>query len=261
MSRGVEVWDPELYGRFADERSRPLHELMARVRAVEPARVVDLGCGDGALTATLSERWPGASVLGVDSSESMLAQAAARKSDRLSFVLGAIQEWRPEEPVDVLVSNAALQWVPHHVTLLPRLVSTLAPGGWLAVQVPGNFEAPSHALLRSLCNSDRWRSQLGTAGRWPSTPEPTDYVRELAGLGCSVDSWETTYAHVLAGPDPVLAWMRGTALRPVLARLSSSDGAEFEAEFGALLREAYPARPYGTVLPFRRIFAVAQVRA
>jgi trans-aconitate 2-methyltransferase len=254
------MWDPELYGRFADQRNRPFHELAGRIGAVSPARVVDLGCGDGSLTETLAARWPAASVLGVDSSESMLAEAALRKTDRLSFVLGKIQDWRPDGPVDVLVSNAALQWVPGHVSLLPRLVGALAPGGWLAIQVPGNFEAPSHDTLRRLCNSPRWNAQLGTAGRWPTMPTPSDYVRELAGLGCVVDSWETTYAQVLAGPDPVLTWMRGTALRPVLARLSASEAESFEAELGGLLREAYPAQSYGTVLPFRRIFAVAQVR-
>ena len=198
-------------------------------------------------------------MLGVDSSDSMLASSASRTTERLSFVLDRIQDWRPEGPVDVLVSNAALQWVPQHVSLLPRLVGSLAPGGWLAIQVPGNFEAPSHAALRSLCDSPRWSARIGTAGLWPSIPSPSDYVRELAGLGCVVDSWETTYAQVLAGPDPVLTWMRGTALRPVLARLSTAEAASFEAELGALLREAYPAQPYGTVLPFRRIFAVAQV--
>ncbi len=254
------MWDPELYGRFGDERSRPFHDLVGRIGATSPARVVDLGCGDGSLTATLAERWPSASVLGVDSSESMLADAAPRKSEWLSFVLGAIQDWRPEQPVDVLVSNAALQWVPEHMALLPRLVGALAPGGWLAIQVPGNFEAPSHVALRTLCDSARWRARLGPAGRWPSMPEPADYVRELTGLGGVVDSWETTYAQVLAGADPVLTWMRGTALRPILARLAPAEAAEFETELGALLREAYPAEPYGTVLPFRRIFAVAQVR-
>ena len=253
------MWDPEMYGRFADQRSRPFHELVARVGANAPGRVVDLGCGDGSLTEALAARWPSASVLGVDSSSSMLAGAAARASDRLSFTLGEIQDWKPDEPVDVLVSNAALQWVPGHMTLLPRFVGFLAPGGWLAIQVPGNFDAPSHALLRSLCTSPRWDAQLASAARWPPMPAPEDYVRELAGLGCVVDSWETTYAQVLAGPDAVLAWMRGTALRPVLARLSPSEAASFEAELGGLLREAYPPQPYGTVLPFRRIFAVAQV--
>jgi trans-aconitate 2-methyltransferase len=255
------MWDPELYGRFADQRNRPFHELVARIGATAPANVVDLGCGDGALTATLASRWPTASVLGVDSSEEMLASTASRKSDRLSFVLERIQDWGPSSPVDVLVSNAALQWVPRHLSLLPRFVSALAPGGWLAFQVPGNFEAPSHVTLRRLCDSPRWSDRLGTAGRWPSMPAPSDYISALASLGCAVDAWETTYAQVLQGDDPVLAWMRGTALRPVYARLSAEEAAEFDAELGAMLREAYPPQPYGTVLPFRRIFAVAQVQA
>jgi trans-aconitate 2-methyltransferase len=142
--------------------------------------------------------------------------------------------------------------------MLPLFVSALTPGGWLAIQVPGNFEAPSHTTLRTLCNSPRWSARLGMAGRWPSTATPSDYVGALAELGCAVDAWETTYAQVLQGVDPVLTWMRGTALRPVYARLSAEEAAEFEAELGAILREAYPAQPYGTVLPFRRIFAVAQ---
>jgi trans-aconitate 2-methyltransferase len=255
------MWDPEVYGRFADQRNRPFHELVARIGATAPAAVLDLGCGDGALTATLAERWPSASVLGVDSSEEMLAAAAARKTDRLSFVLGSIQDWRATSPVDVIVSNAALQWVPGHASLLPRFVSALAPGGWLALQVPGNFEAPSHTALWTLCNSPRWSDRLGTAGRWISSLSPSDYVGVLAGLGCTVDAWETTYAQVLQGADPVLTWMRGTALRPVYERLSAAEAAEFEAELGAMLREAYPPQPYGTVLPFRRIFAVAQAPA
>ena len=252
------MWDPELYGRFAGQRGRPFHELMARVGAAAPATVVDLGCGDGSLTATLADRWPSASVLGVDSSEEMLASAAARKSDRLSFELQRIEDWRPAAPVDVLVSNAALQWVPRHLSLLPRFVSALAPGGWLAFQVPGNFDAPSHTLLTELCDSPRWSDRLGTAGRRLSSLPAGEYVAALAALGCSVDAWETTYLQVLQGVDPVLTWLRGAALRPVYQRLSSEEAAEFDAEFGAMLREAYPPQPYGTVLPFRRIFAIAQ---
>lgn len=250
------MWDPEVYGRYADHRSRPFHELVQRVRAVAPASVVDLGCGDGSLTATLTQRWPEASVVGVDSSESMLAGAPAGPG--LRFELGTIEDWAPDGPVDVLVSNAALQWVPSHVALLPTLVAALAPGGWLALQVPGNWDAPSHTLLAALRESSRWKDRLADAGRGPAAPGPEEYVRVLAGLGCVVDAWETTYAQVLTGPDPVLGWVRGTALRPVLARLSAADAAEFEAEYGALLRDAYPAEPYGTVLPFRRVFAVAR---
>lgn len=256
------MWDPTQYARYADERSRPFHELIARIDAADPARVVDLGCGDGVLTATLAERWPAASVLGIDSSERMLAAAAPVAGPRLRFEPGAIEDWRPAGPVDVLVSNAALQWVPEHVEQLPRLTGAVRPGGWLAFQVPGNGDAPSHTLLADLRRSARWRDRLGTgAGRFPDTRDPSDYLDRLARLGCAVDAWETTYAHVLTGPDPVLEWVRGTALRPVLEMLSPAEAADFEADYGAALRAAYPSAPYGTVVPFRRVFVVARVGA
>jgi len=253
------MWDPVQYGRYADERGRPFHELMARVAADRPGFVADLGCGDGSLTATLAERWPEASVLGVDSSEAMLADAAALATSRLTFTAGRIEDWQPDRPVDVLVTNAALHWVPDHRSQLPRLVDLLAPGGWLAVQMPGNADAPSHRLLTDLRRSARWKDRLGPApDRWPDVAEPADYARQLLGCGCRVDAWETTYLHLLTGPDPVLEWVRGSGLRPVLAQLTAADAASFEADYGAALRSAYPAEPHGTVLPFRRIFFVAQ---
>jgi trans-aconitate 2-methyltransferase len=250
------MWDPAVYGEFEDLRGRPFGDLVGRVAAVDPASVVDLGCGDGSLTRTLAARWPGASVVGVDSSPAMLARAPA--GPRLEFRLGRIEDWAPERPVDVLVSNAALQWVPEHLALLPRLVGALAPGGWLAFQVPGNWSSPSHTILTELRSSPRWASRLAGADPGPGAVDPVDYLRALAGLGCAVDAWETTYAQVLDGADPVLAWVRGTALRPVLARLTAAEAAEFEGEYGERLRAAYPAEAFGTVLPFRRVFVVAR---
>jgi trans-aconitate 2-methyltransferase len=256
------MWDPVQYGVFGDERARPFGELLARVRAVQPARVVDLGCGDGGLTATLLDRWPAARVQGVDSSAEMLAGAADHAvPGRLSFVLGSIEEWRPQHPVDVLVSNAALHWVRGHPALLGRLVAALAPAGWLAVQVPANFDSPTHTELAAVCQSPRWRDRLGAVSRRnPPVLAPSAYLDLLAGSRCAVDVWETTYLHVLGGADPVLDWVRGTALRPVLAALADDPAAEaqFLAEYGERLRRAYPPRPHGTILPFRRIFAVAQ---
>jgi trans-aconitate 2-methyltransferase len=256
------MWDPAEYSAFADERSRPFFDLVARVPADQPDRVVDLGCGDGSLTATLAERWPAAVVSGVDSSPAMLAEAVRREvPGRLSFVPGDIAGWRPERPVDVLISNAALHWVPDHPALIGRLVSAVAPGGWLAFQVPANFDSPSHLELVALCGSPRWRDRLGAAGR-RAIPvlESGRYLDLLASAGCTADVWETTYLHVLPGPDPVLAWVRGTALRPVLAALAGDPAAQadFLAEYGERLRSVYPAACYGTVLPFRRIFAVAR---
>jgi trans-aconitate 2-methyltransferase len=254
-------WDPEQYLRFADERGRPFHDLLARVGAKEPRLVVDLGCGPGTLTRLLAERWPQARVEGVDSSYDMVQRAEAELSDlgeRAVATLADVREWEPQEPVDVLVSNATLQWVPGHVDLLERFAGWLAPGGWLAVQVPGNFGEPSHTLLAEVAARPRWEERLAEVPR-PSVEEPATYLARLAELGMDVDVWETTYLQVLPGEDAVLQWMRGTGLRPVLSALPDDDErAAFEAEYGELVRRAYPRRPFGTVLPYRRIFVVAR---
>jgi trans-aconitate 2-methyltransferase len=254
------MWDPARYQQFAAERARPFTDLLNRVGAVTPGYVVDLGCGPGDATALLAERWPQAYVLGLDSSPEMIEAARPHgRPGQLEFRLGDLRTWRPDRPVDVLVTNAVLQWIPGHVELLPSFVEALAPGGWLAVQVPGNQQSPAHAILSDLRASPRWLHLVGErASEHLAIEEPETYLDALAGLGCTVDAWETTYLHLLPGEDAVLTWMSGTALRPVLAELDERERAEFLAEYGARLREAYPRRPYGTVLPFRRVFAVAR---
>jgi trans-aconitate 2-methyltransferase len=252
-------WDPAGYLRFGDERARPFTDLLTRVGAREPRTVVDLGCGEGALTASLAQRWPGARVTGVDSSPEMLAAAAAHAvPGRVAFAPADVREWRPDEPVDVLVTNAVLHWVPGHAALLRRWAGQLAPGGWLALQVPGNWRAPTHALLAGLCRSPRWAGLVGDAApAEDAVLDPAGYLEVLAGAELAVEAWETTYLHVLSGADPVLAWVRSTVLRPVLALLEEDDAAELTAEYAAALRTAYPRRPDGTtLLPFRRVFAV-----
>jgi trans-aconitate 2-methyltransferase len=253
-------WDPEQYLRWRDERARPFHDLVARIGAANPGRVVDLGCGPGNLTRTLVDRWPGAVITGIDSSPEMVGAAAEYAvPGHLTFEVGDVTTWASHEPADVVVSNAVLQWVPGHLDLLARLVAGVAPDGWLAFQVPGNFDSPSHTAIAELRTSERWRALVGDgAVRGLSVATPEDYLDRLASLGCRVDVWETTYLHVLDGEDAVLEWVRGTALRPVLSVLDASDAAEFEEELRVRLRQAYPVRTYGTVLPFRRIFVVAQ---
>src|SRR6266576_3467087 len=235
------MWDPGQYQRFAGERGRPFSDLLTRVRASDPGYVLDLGCGPGNLTAALSERWPGADVVGVDNSPEMIGAAQTEAAARLSFALGDLREWRPARPVDVLVSNAVLQWVPGHLDLVRSWAGLLAPGGWLAIQLPGNYDQPSHAILLNRQAHD-----------------PDEYLDLLAPAGCEVDAWETTYLHVLHGPDPVTEWYRGTGLRPVLAALGPGQAEEFVADYGKQVREAYPPAPYGTGLPFRRVFVVAR---
>jgi trans-aconitate 2-methyltransferase len=251
-------WDPAVYLRYGGERARPFADLLTRVGAEAPSLVVDLGCGEGTMTATLAERWPAARVTGVDSSREMLAAASAVPG-RVEFVRGDVRDWAPDGPVDVVVSNAVLHWVPGHERLLTRWAGWLRPGGRLAVQVPGNFRAPTHALLAELCLSPRWARRLADAAPRPDAVlEPAGYFDVLRAAGLSPDVWETTYLHVLGGADPVLGWVRSTVLRPVLALLDDDAAAEFTAEYAAALRAAYPVRPDGTtLLPFRRVFAVA----
>jgi trans-aconitate 2-methyltransferase len=255
------AWDPATYLRYTDERARPFADLLGRVRHESPRVVVDLGCGEGALTAGLSQRWPGARIRGVDSSPEMLAAAAAHAvPDRVSFEPGDVRDWRPEEPVDVLVSNAVLHWVPGHQDLLSRWAGFLAPGGELAVQVPGNFRAPTHALLTELCRSPRWSARLAAVAPQPDAVlEPVGYLDVLTAAGLEADVWETTYLHVLRGADPVLGWVRGTVLRPVLGALDAEEVEDLTKAYAAGLLAAYPPRSDGTtVLPFRRIFAVGR---
>ncbi|MGA9747011.1 MAG: methyltransferase domain-containing protein, partial [Nocardioides sp.] len=205
---------------------------------------------------------PEARVVGVDSSAEMIAAAHPRATlsatCRLDFEVGDVRTWSSGEPIDVLVSNATLQWVPGHLDLLSRLVGQVRPGGWFAFQVPGNFGAPSHVILHELAAQAPYDEH--TAGvAFPDASGPETYLATLAELGCVVDAWETTYLHLLRGEDPVFTWVSGTGARPTLQALPIGLREDFVAEFKARLRAAYPARPYGTVLPFRRVFVVAQV--
>jgi trans-aconitate 2-methyltransferase len=256
------VWDPAQYLRFGDERSRPFFELTARIAADAPAAVVDLGCGPGTLTAALARRWPGAEVRGIDSSAEMIeaARALPDAGPRLSFALGDVRDFTPGGGVDVIVSNSVLQWVPDDLAVVARWAGFLRPGGWLAFGVPANFDQPAHRAIRDLAADDRWRAPL--AGVWfnRQSADPAQYVHLLAGAGLEVDAWETTYLHVLQGDDPVVEWYKGTGLRPVIAALPPEQAGEFLAEFRARMAQAYPAAPYGTVFPFRRVFAVAARR-
>lgn len=254
------MWDPGQYRKFIGERSRPFYELTGRIGAADPRFVVDLGCGPGDMTAELASRWPSAHVLGVDNSAEMIEAARAISVPGLRFECADVRDWQPGRLVDIIVASALLQWVPGHESLLPRWVDWLTGGGWLAFNIPGNFDSPAHVLLRELASSAQWRPLLRDAPLNRQARDPADYLEVLAGADCAVDAWETTYMQVLAGDDPVLEWYKGSALRPVIAALDEDQAAEFIGQYAALLRQAYPRRSYGTLLPFRRVFVVAQRR-
>jgi trans-aconitate 2-methyltransferase len=253
------MWDADQYERFRGERSRPFFDLLSRIPDQSYRSIIDLGCGTGDLTAALADHWPEARVHGVDLSEEMLAPARNRtEARRLDFLKGDLATWRPDAPADLIVSNAAIQWVQDHDAVFRHVASYLAPKGVLAVQMPANFESPSHTLLKKLSSSKRWAETLKKALRHDVVQPLASYVELGWALGLKVDAWETVYQHVLPGKDAVLEWMKGTGLRPVMKALEGADREAFLAAYGKKLRTVYPETPQGTQFPFRRIFFVAR---
>ncbi|MFJ4243709.1 trans-aconitate 2-methyltransferase [Streptomyces iakyrus] len=273
MPAAAPTWDPAQYLRHAGHRARPFADLLARLPdppTQPPAgrpRIADLGCGPGNVTALLAARWPTALITGYDNSPEMLDRAhvdhegPTSGGGRLDFGHADVRTWTPKEPFDLIVSNATLQWVPGHAERFADWTAGLKPGGTLAFQVPGNFDAPSHRLMRDIAALPRWHDRLdGVLRHADAVLDPEAYLERLTSLGCAADVWETTYIHLLQGEDPVLDWVKGTGLRPVLTALADEPEAreDFVAEYRAALREAYPAGPHGTPFPFRRVFAVAR---
>lgn len=259
-------WSAAQYTLFEDERTRPVRDLLAAVptRPDRVLRAVDLGCGPGNSTALLIERYPAAAVIGLDSSADML-DAACRRLPGIGFLRGDIAAWRAETPYDVILSNAALQWVPDHAALLPRLAGMLAPGGSLVVQMPDNHDEPSHALMRAVAAEAPWAAALADAASARTPIGRAEWYYALLRPVCTrVDIWRTTYFHVLGGgvrgdgADAVVEWVRGTGLRPFLAPLGDEARDGFLARYRALVAQAYPPQPDGAVLlPFPRLFIVA----
>jgi trans-aconitate 2-methyltransferase len=250
-------WDPKTYLAFAGERTRPAAELLARIRHTAPARVADLGCGPGNSTALLVARWPGAFVEGVDPSDAMLAEAGA-SGVRARWTKADVAAWTPEEPFEVIFSNATFQWLDDHEHLLPRLMEHVGKGGAFAFQVPRNFDEPSHTLMRAVASKGPWAEKMRPVRRM-GVLSPSSYYGLLSPLATSLDIWETEYLHVLSGDDPVYRWVSGTGLRPYADALIGEEREAFLAEYRAQLRDAYPKRADGrTLFPFRRLFVVAE---
>ncbi|MFO1201041.1 MAG: methyltransferase domain-containing protein [Tabrizicola sp.] len=250
-------WDPARYGAFRDLRLRPALDLLAQVPDLPAGEIIDLGCGDGAVGPALLSRFPTRNLVGVDASEAMLANAAMRRCyERVD--LADIAAWQPETPPALIFSNAALNWVPDHAAVMPRLARMLAPGGVLAVQMPRQGEAPSHRLLREVAE-----------GMFPARalppPSPVlpagDYAEMLVPLG-EMRAWTTDYIQMLdpvSQGHPVRAFTESTAMRPYVAGLTEAERWAYVAAYDAALDKAYPALPDGRVLfPFTRVFFILE---
>lgn len=242
-------WNPQQYMKFGTDRLRPALDLLAQIQLDAPRRIVDLGCGPGNVTALLKERWPGADVMGIDSSGDMLEKAQT-DYPYITWQQADIANWEPEDKPDLIFSNACLHWLGDHEKLFPRLLHILNKGGVLAIQMPNNFAAPTHQLIRDVLGPEHPLA--------PGFPvhEPAAYYNWLSPLA-DVNLWETTYQHILEGENPVADWTKGAALRPVLDGLSVEEGKAFENAYRDKVLAAYPKSQDGkTIMPFRRFFLI-----
>lgn len=252
------TWNAGQYLKFGSERTRAAADLAARIRLDAPQRIVDLGCGPGNSTRLLRARWPDADVVGVDHSDDML-QVAREEFPQQKWVQADLSKWHPEQPVDLVYSNAAIHWIPDHRALLQHLLTLLAPGGVLAFQIPSSTYATVRTLAHEISHDPRWNDRLQSA-RGALTMEPPEfYYDALAGAADHLDIWETEYQHVMESADSVVDWIASTGLRPFLAALR--DDAErllFLGQLRQQVQRAYPKRVDGKVLhPFRRTFVIA----
>ncbi len=257
MTEATMAWSPSVYLKFEDERTRPARDLLAQVHNERPGRVVDVGCGPGNSTELLAARFPGADVLGYDTSEAMLAEARQRVPSA-RFVFADAASWVPEPGTGVVFANAVYQWLPDHLDVLPKVLERLAPGGTLAVQMPDNLMEPLHVLMREVAAEGPWAAKLADAARAPLPPVGA-YSDALAPGARRLDIWHTIYNHVMADAAAIVEWVKGTGLGPFLARLDAAEKPDFLAAYGRAIEKAYPPAADGKVLMrFPRLFIVAE---
>jgi trans-aconitate 2-methyltransferase len=251
-------WNPFLYSKFESERTRAARDLLAQVSLDKAGLLYDLGCGPGNSVELLLRRFPGARVIGLDTSDAMLAQARLRAPEA-RFVKQDIAEWAPEAAPDLIFANAALQFLPDHHALFPRLMSYLAPGGVLAAQMPNTARESSHALMRMVAAEGPWSARLVPIAKTrPLIANFDEYYDWLRPIASSIDVWMTTYVHPLEGPVGITDWFAGSALQPFLERLDDDERCAFLARYRSGLKDAYPAQPDGkTLLAYPRLFIVA----
>ncbi len=251
-------WNAAHYLNYADERTRPSADLAARIKMDAPQRVVDLGCGPGNSTQILRSRWPQSEVWGVDNSPQMI-EAAQESFPRQQWLLADLSSWHPDQPADVVFSNAALQWVPDHGALMQHLLSATAAGGVLAFQIPSSCYATVRKLIHDISHDPAWSDRMDAPRNALTMESPEFYYDALVTRAASLDIWETEYHHVMASSDAIVDWIASTGLRPFLAALDDEHQRNaFVAELRRRVSVAYRSRADGKVLyPFRRTFVIA----
>ena len=253
------TWDPKQYLKFAGPRLRPALDLLAQIYVDDVKTIYDLGSGPGNLTQHFKDRWPEAQITGIDNSEEMLDAAREAHPD-VTWIKADLTTWRPDEPADVLYSNATLQWIAGHEVLLPRLVTYLKPGGVLAVQMPRNHGALSHTLMEDAIKASAWEEKIRGAHGLLPVPGPEVYYDILHSCVNELNIWESKFLQILEGDNAVAQWTKGTALKPYLDMLGKNERQNFFDDYSARVQRAYPKHADGkTLFPFCRLFIVARL--
>lgn len=255
-------WDSDLYLRYAEERTQPSIDLIARIHVADPARIIDLGCGPGNSTAILRQRWPNADITGLDNSAEMITSASQTYPTE-KWVLADIASWSAEAPFDLVFSNAALHWLPDHAQLFPHLLAQVAPGGALAIQMPAHLQAPLHQVILEAADAPDWSPLMDAARKAITKETPLFYYDVLQPVAAHLDLWTTEYYHVMDSHQSIVDWIRATGMRPFLDALQTEeDKQRFLDQVREGYTRAYPQQNDGRVLlPFRRVFIVAYQQA
>jgi trans-aconitate 2-methyltransferase len=251
-------WNPDAYMKFGSERTRPSVDLVGRIGLAEPASIVDIGCGPGNSTQVLRDRWPKARIIGLDNSPQMIEKARTTYPKE-EWVLADAATWSSEAKFDLVFSNATLQWIPDHGTLVGRFFDQVSKGGALAVQVPANSGSPLHRALLGVSRSPEWREATAGCGELITYRDADFYYDRLSALSGRVDIWETTYFHVMESRRDLVEWYASTGLRPYLEKLAGDpERAAFKKQILEECESGYPLRRDGRVLfPFKRLFFIA----
>lgn len=250
-------WNASLYTKFERERTLPSKDLLSRIQLDHPQRILDIGCGPGNSTRELLLRFPDAEIIGLDNSQNMLDKAKIETPGARYVLADASGDLYFLGSFDLVFSNAALQWIPGHLSLLPRLMELLNRGGALAVQIPNTSNMAITEALHRTAGSEKWASRFDGKEPGHSAKEPFEYYDALCGAG-ELSVWETQYHHVMADHRKIIEWYESTGLRPYLSLLDKPEQAQFKEDLLENVKALYPLRKDGTVLfPFRRIFLLA----
>lgn len=260
-NRSESAWNPDHYLRFGDQRTRPSHDLCRQVDLAAPRTVIDIGCGPGNSTQVLWNRWPHAQVIGLDRSAEMIAEARLKFPDR-QWRQGDAENplsWGEKPPVDLIFSNAALQWIKSHDELVPRLFHQVSVGGALAFQIPCNRYAAIRLHMDEVADDARWRSRMEGPKGSLTMEEPGFYYDVLEPIASKLDIWLTEYLHEMESREAIIDFISSTGLRPYLDALADeSERRQFVGLLRTRVEESYPVHDNGKVLyPFRRLFVIA----